>query len=404
MFGNAGRYYIPVAANSNVRASGAENRAVNYYYYSGQFDPVTAVPVGGLGANIGPVDNSVPVVPDPRTVAANNLTPMYQDEFILGLQSKVGANWTLGVRGIARKLKNGMDDYCGHQSLQNWANDNGYTNANLQQLNYGGTTATCVIINPGKDLNIALDLQNDGNLTQVTIPASYLNMPKYERNYNALEFFFERAMADNWYVQGSYTLAKSFGNAEGYVNSSLEQTDAGLTQDFDHPLFEDGAYGYLPNDRRHTFKLFGVYQINDEWRIGSSFLLQSGRPRNCNGFIPLNDPSVGIDAQYLAQYAGSSFYCPDANGNTVLTHRGDFGRTPWIYNLDMSVGYTPEWAGKHLTLEARVFNLFNFQRVTEYYETAQAGSASGQLPEPNFGNVVNYQAPRSVQFTARYEF
>jgi hypothetical protein len=403
VFGNAGRYYIPVAANTNVRASGAENRAVNYYHYSGEI-AADGSPVGGLGTIIGNLDTSVPVAPDPRTVAANNLTPMYQDEFIAGLQRQVGQNWTFGVRAIARRVKNGMDDYCGHQAWQDWADDNGYTNANLQAQGYGGTTATCVVINPGQDVEIAFDLENDGNLTVVTVPNSYLKLPKYQRKYNALEFFFERAMADNWYIQGSYTLASSKGNAEGYVNSTLEQIDAGLTQDFDHKLFEDGAYGFLPNDRRHTFKLFGVYQLNDEWRLGGSFLLQSGRPRNCNGFIPLTDSSVGIDSDYLALYAGSSFYCPDENGDLVLTHRGQFGRTPWTYNLDASIGYTPEWAGKKLTLEARVFNLLNTQRVTEYYETAQGGSADNQIPEPNYGNIVNYQTPRSVQFSLRYEF
>ena len=211
-------------------------------------------------------------------------------------------------------------------------------------------------------------------------------------------------MSDKWYLQGSYTLARSKGNVEGYVNSTLEQIDAGLTQDFDHQLFEDGSYGFLPNDRRHTFKLFGVYQINDEWRLGGSLLLQSGRPRNCNGFIPLDDPSVGIDADYLALYAGSSFYCPDENGDLVVTPRGSLGRTPWIYNFDASIGYTPNWADKRLTLEARIFNLFNTQRVTEYSEARQYGSADNQFDDPNYGNKVNFQAPRYVQFSARYEW
>ena len=43
------------------------------------------------------------------------------------------------------------------------------------------------------------------------------------------------------------------------------------------------SYGYLPNDRRHTFKLFGSYALNDEWRFGANLIVQSGRPRNCFG-------------------------------------------------------------------------------------------------------------------------
>jgi hypothetical protein len=238
----------------------------------------------------------------------------------------------------------------------------------------------------------------------VTVPASYLGMPNYRRKYHALEFFFEKQMKDKWYMQGSYTLAASKGNVEGYINSTLEQTDAGITQDFDHALFEDGSYGFLPNDRRHTFKLFGVYEFTDEWRLGASFLLQSGRPINCNGYIDLFDPRIGIDFAYFGLYAGSSFYCADANGNQVAGHRGDRGRTPWIYNLDLSLGYTPEWADKKLTLEARVFNVFNTQRVTEYNENSQLGSGLSPEPDLNFLNAVNYQTPRSVEFVVRYEF
>lgn len=398
VFGNLGRYYIPVAANSNVRASGGDNIAQNYYLYSGVIDPVTGAPVGGLGAQLGPNDSSVPVAPDPRTVAATNLTPMYQDELILGLQKDFGNNWTAGVRAIAREVKSGMDDYCGHQAFQTWAQDNGYTNFDADSM------ARCFLINPGKDVEIAVDLQSDGNLQVIKVPAAYLGLPAYKRKYRALEFFWEKAMADNWYLQGSYTLSQSYGNVEGYVNSTLQQEDAGLTQDFDHALFEDGSYGYLPNDHRHTLKLFGVYQLSDEWRVGGSFLLQSGRPVNCNGYIDLNDPRIGMDYNYYSNYAGSSFYCKNSQGVQVVGHRGDRGRTPWIYNFDASVGYTPIWAGKKLTLEMKVFNLINTQRVTEYSEFSQFGGSAAPQDDPNFLNTVNYQSPRSVQFTARYEF
>ena len=188
---------------------------------------------------------------------------------------------------------------------------------------------------------------------------------------------------------------------EGYVNSTLEQDDAGLTQDFDHRLFEDGAYGYLPNDRRHTLKLFGAYEINDEWRVGSNLLVQSGRPINCNGYIPLD--GTGIDAGNLVFYSASSFYCLDQDLNTVLGNRGDRGRTPWTYNVDASLAYLPAWANEKLTLQVDVFNIFNLQRVTEYYEVGES-SRSTPTFEPNFLNDVNYQTPRSLRFTARYEF
>lgn len=95
---------------------------------------------------------------------------------------------------------------------------------------------------------------------------------------------------------------------EGYVNSTLEQEDPGLTQDFDHRLFTDGTYGPTPNDRQHTLKLFGAYALTPEWQLGGNLILQSGRPVNCQGYIPLDDipqPDQGT----LTNYSGSSFYC-----------------------------------------------------------------------------------------------
>lgn len=414
VFANAGRYYIPIAANTSVRMAGGDNTAENFYLYDGQIDPVTGAPAHGLGAEIGPHDASVPVAPDPRTVAATNLKPMYQDEIILGVQKQLANDWMVGVRGIQREVKAGMDDYCAHQGFQKWAEDNGYDNANLAYSGEGsgGTMAQCILLNPGRDVELALDLENDGNLQVVTVPASYLGLPKYSRKYNALEFFFEHHDGDKWYLQGSYTYAKLKGTSEGYVNSTLEQEDAGINQDFDHALFERGAYGYLPNDRRHTLKLFGTYKVNDEWQVGGNALVQSGRPVSCNGFIPLDDPSIDdsdvntpvYDWDLFSQWSGSSFYCRDANGNDVLGSRGDRGRTPWIFSVDASVTYAPAWAGKHLSFDLKVFNVFDTQRVTEYNENSALGTNNSQEPDLNFLNRVNYQAPRSVQIGVHYTF
>jgi hypothetical protein len=241
------------------------------------------------------------------------------------------------------------------------------------------------------------------------VPNSYLGLPEYNRRYHALEFFWERNAGDNWYLQGSYTFAKSRGNMEGYVNSSLEQDDAGLTQDFDHRSFMDGSYGYLPNDRRHTLKLFGSYDITDEWRVGGNLLVQSGRPVNCQGYVPFpGDEDDGT----LNAYGPSSFYCSDPNNIdpvtlenvSYLSNRGDFGRTPWSWNFDMSVAYIPGWADKKLTLQVDAFNVFNLDSVTEYNETSNQTGRNPLLFDPNFLNDVNYQSPRALRFTARYEF
>lgn len=394
VFGNAGRYYIPVAANTNIRASGGEVFIVDFYRTTG-VDVATGTPTG-LGSKIGPqsVNGSLDP-PNSQTLAAADLNPMHQDEFILGMQHQMSEAWTLGARAISREVKSGMDDYCSHQPFEDWAVDNGYTNFDSSSM------AGCFLINPGRDLQIALDVNGDGNYTVQTVSNSYLGLPKYLRSYHALEIFWERNNNDRWFMQGSYTFAKSKGNVEGYVNSTLEQDDAGLTQDFDNKLFEDGAFGYLPNDRRHTLKMFGSFKISDDWRVGGNMVVQSGRPVNCNGYIPLE--GTGVDRGGLNAYGPSSFYCLAPNGTRYLSNRGDFGRTPWTKSFDLSLAYVPSWAGKKLTLQADIFNVLDASKVTEYYEVSENNRATPTV-EPNFLNDVNYQAPRSLRFTARYEF
>jgi hypothetical protein len=413
VYGNAGRYYIPVASNTNIRASAAEFSSETWYQLNGVNADGTPV----LGTVVEPeAVNGSRTPPDPRTVAATNLEPMYQDEYILGFQKQLTANWTMGVRGIYRDVKSGMDDTCSHNGFNQWAADNGFV-SDFATDGIGIDMPGCYIANPGKDVSIALDPDNNGTLQVYTVPASYIGIPEYERKYSAIEFTWERAKSNGWYLQGSYTFAKSRGNVEGYVNSTLEQEDAGMTQDFDFAAFGHGAYGYLPNDRRHTLKLFGAYDLSDEWMLGANLVVQSGRPVSCNGFIPTDALGVGApDAGTLGLYSGSSFYCLDPSGpysqvinaagdraHYRLGNRGDQGRTPWVHTLDLGVTYTPEWASKQLSLQMNVLNVLNAQTAIEYNESSQLTRLDAQV-QRDFLNDVNYQAPRSLELVARYRF
>ncbi|QYR53437.1 TonB-dependent receptor [Lysobacter soyae] len=397
VFGNAGRYYIPIATNTNIRASGGEVLIEDFYYTTG-VDTATGLPTA-VGAHFGPTNvNGSLAAPDPRTLTVTDLKPMYQDEFILGFQKQLNNNWTMGVKGIYREIKSGMDDFCSHQGFVDWARDKGYTNFDYTEM------AGCITINPGRDIQLAIDVDGSGNPTVQTVPARYFNLPEYRRHYKGLEFSFERSANDGFYFNGSYTYSMSKGNAEGLVNSTLEQEDPGATQDFDNFLFEDGAFGYLPNDRRHVLKLFGSMKVGQDWNVGLNMLIQSGRPVNCQGYIPLTDPRLGVDRSGLAAYGPSSFYCLAPNGSRYLSNRGAYGRTPWLKTLNLGVSYIPSWADKKLSFKLDVFNLLNSNGVTEYWETTARGSSASPVYDNNFLHPVNYQAPRSLRFMASYEF
>ncbi|MBI3711959.1 MAG: TonB-dependent receptor, partial [Burkholderiales bacterium] len=279
VFGNAGRYYIPVASNINIRASNAEYLIGQFHSFTGK-DPKTLAPLS-LGPQIGSsiITGSLQA-PNPATLADTELKPMSQDELILGFQKALSKDWTIGVKSVYRKVQNGMDDYCSSVGIAQWATDHGYTKFNPN------TIPTCMVLNPGNDLHLAIDLNNDGKLTTVMIPNSYLGLAKYTRSYKALELTLDHPFDGKWGVTGSYTYSQTKGTAEGYVQSDLQQDDAGGTQDFDFGSFTDGAYGRTANDRTHHIKINGNYAINDNFRLGGVFDAASGRPTSCLGFVP----------------------------------------------------------------------------------------------------------------------
>ncbi len=390
VYSNVGRYYIPVYANTNVRLSGQQLDKTNFYAYTGT-NSTDKFQVPGLGTKLGSeIVNSPGAAPDPRTIVDPNLKPMYQDEFIAGFQKALADRWSVGVKYTHRVLKSSMDDICFGAGAAAWAAKNGYTAAQAAAI--GDTVDHCFLGNPGRDLTANVDLNGDGKLVAVTIPNSALLFPeKPKRTYDALEFTFERAWDKKWSFQGSYVLAFSKGNTEGYVKSDIGQDDAGISQDWDYPGLMEGANGYLPNDRRHTLKFWGSYAATDEWRLGANVTLQSGRPKNCLGVY-----NGTLDESSIA-YGSSSFYCAGK-----LAPRGSAGRLKWFKELNLQATYTPQWL-KGATFSVDLLNVFNTRGIRSIVEAAEDGVNS---PSTGYGQPVadSIQAPRRVRLLAQYEF
>ena len=397
VYGNAGRYFIPVASNTNIRATRGESYTESYYTYSGR-DPVTAKPLNlvQIGKTSIISDGGLAL---PATIADINLSPMSQDEYILGFQKAVAKGWTAGVKYTHRKINNGMDDWCDPPSVGAWMKANGYPAFDYH------TMAGCQLVNPGRAVSLMMDAKDDGVLVPVTIPATATGLALYTRTYDAMEFSFEKAFDGKWGLSGSYTYSRSKGTAEGYVNSTIDQEDAGVSQDFDFGTFAQGADGYLPNDRTHAIKLFGTYGVTENFRLGANLNSTSGRPLSRIGFVPSTTPG---DATLYT--SASTYYYLNSAGVTVLGTRGSEGRSPWNHTIDVQAAYTMKMGSKNkLTLQADVFNVLNSQQPSELNEINDysRGTTTVGLPgrlSMNYGSPTSFQAPRSVRLTARYEF
>lgn len=393
-FANYGRYYLPVASNTNVRLAGGENFTERWYQCGPDgapedctFDAADGRPTN-QGSQIGDeVVYSDGEVPNPLEILDRNIEPMYQDEIILGFQKELGNSWLGGLRFIRRDLARSIEDVQIDHALTAYAAENNIIDTSTGNPHDATGEHVYVLTNPGQKMTVSYDF-NDGNgLQTVTLTPQQLQYPEAQRYYNALEFFFERMRRDGWFMEGSYTWSQSYGNSEGYVRSDNGQDDAGITTNFDTPGLTYAAYGYLPNDRRHKLKLWGGYEVSSQVLLSANFLLQSGRPRNAFGDCPASiDPEA---------YGGECFF--DENGN--VSPRGSRGTTPWIKKLDLGLRYSPTMV-PGLKLGVDVFNVTNEDTRTEVYEVAIEDSDV----QERFGLPAAYQTPRFWRFSAEYQF
>jgi hypothetical protein len=409
-----GRYYLPVAANTNIRLAGNETFTQEYFFLNG-IDPATGLPILGQSVRFDVLSDSNADQADARVLTSQNLKPQYQDEIIVGVKQKVGDRWTLGVNYVRKRLKSVLEDadlswniaaFCDTQDLDGCRP--GETPAAI------GGGGDYVLINPGRPIVTYVDLVGDGNLTKITIPAELTGFPKAKRKYDAVEFTFDRAWDGKFSVSGSYVWAKSRGNYEGGVKSDNGQDDTGLTQDFDEPGWMDGSSGYLPNDRRHTFKVYGSYAVTENFTVGAFAFLQSPRRFGCIGVY---DEDVGGAGRAITSLA-ASWYCRqqtaepgeidagDPGGvlgggvDNSLVGRGRAFKSDWRKQIDLNLVYTlPVMSG--LTLRADVFNVFNWKSKVDFREI---GETDGGTRDPNYAKVSGYQTPRYVRLGASIAF
>ncbi|WP_175597232.1 TonB-dependent receptor [Peristeroidobacter soli] len=404
IYANAGRYALPLTASVAIRGASASLFTREDYNFTG-VDPVTGAPTGLTSrGTFRYVNGEFGEGKNPATIASKNLEPMYQDEFILGAQMSITNHQNVGARAIYRDLKAAIDDNCDYTPIltsagftfdeeeEAWVDGNG-----RQAVLPNSGFPYCRMFNPGEDAVFMTDFYDTGTLTETRVNGNLLSS-KARRSYKALELFWN----GNWdqtFVQASYTLAYSKGNTEGGVKSDIGQDDTSVTQDFDYRELGVDSYGYLPNDRRHSLKVFGSYAITDELAVGTNLLVQSGRPKNCLGVLyPYHGEVHG--------YGPAFFRCGTTeaggvDGPSEPRPRGTAGRLPWTYTIDLSFAYTPRWA-EGLTAKMDIFNILNKQEAVAVEDRAE-DPATG-TPASTYLVPRAFQSPREFQFSLVYNF
>jgi len=416
LFGNVGRYYLPVANVINIKQAGGLLDERTYYAFGGwetrelngsQY----AVPI--LGPQLGPVDNSQGdgTVGDLRSEVDKDMDPVYQDELILGFEQALNQTWAYGVKTTYRRLHNAIDDM--EISATPQCGGNGYVG--------------WVMANPGRPVTVWGDTDCNGTMGYITIDTAKQGWAMYDsdgnylgqtgwvkpkRKYYAAEFDLDRAWDGKWSLNASYTLSWNMGNAEGPVNSLTNFDDTGRTENFDNPWVNYAGYGPLSNARRHQFKFRGAYAINDHWRLGAVADIHSGSPvsglGSGNPFDETNYYSYFICVDKCGnipgQFDADGDPVPYPSGQRVYVHspRGSYGHTPWIYNLDASISYLTKIKDANLVVKFAVYNLLNQQRTTAVEEQLQGDISN--FTNPTWRQTIGFQQPRFMQLTVSVDF
>ncbi len=343
VYGNWGVFY-DIFKMELPRGSFGGDKWLEYYYTLDRPDYPNLIvspscPPACDGTLIrGPVDFRHPSnAPDSETIDPN-LKPMKLQEASFGIERQIGSRMAVGVRYIHKQVDVAIEDV-------------GALDENFNEI--------YTIGNPG--FGAAKDFFPSGGTTAIPFP-------KAVRDYDAVEFLFDKRLSNNWTVRTTYTFSKLYGNYSGLSQSDENgRTSPNVGRNFDYPLMafgDDGqpVYGRLATDRPHQFKLQGFYDFTFGTTIGLNFYAASG--------VPVTREAAAIQGNnFPIQYKGRL-----SDGRTaVFSETGIF--IQHRFNFSGQLGFQ---------VGMNIENLFNQSGETDKFRTQLASGEAVDFDEPDF--------------------
>ena len=131
VFASFGRYYQVIPQDIQVRALGSEVKVFAYNYTADRSDPIAEAAFG------------YPALAQSGDYVPPGIKGTYQDEVIAGFEYEVLKNWSIGVKGIYRRLGRVLEDRC----------DIFETRVQLQGQIPADSLASCAVMNVGRALS-----------------------------------------------------------------------------------------------------------------------------------------------------------------------------------------------------------------------------------------------------------
>lgn len=269
---NMGKFTLPLPSTVSYDNASSELYRLTYFSFTGINPDGTPAGKQTLGSPIVYADGSVPRL---SNITSQGIKNTYQYEFQLYAQQKLGQNWQLLVDASASTLKNLIDTTCDQTGyISDYVKSHGHPN-------YPGLTGAtgCIMFNPGKSIVLRDDLDGTGNLSDITLPQSYLGYPAASRHYYGLTLGLSHAAtsAEPYFLRFSYTWSHLYGNSDGYVNVTKGSTSPtpGNSGNFQFPQFAAGNSGNLGEDVPNNFVFAGAYYFPDGFYVSSTLFAHS---------------------------------------------------------------------------------------------------------------------------------
>ena len=225
----------------------------------------------------------------------------------------------------------------------------------------------------------------------------FRNTDQLHRNYDAMLFQGQYRVAENFVLDGSWTVQLS---NEGNFEGEAPNRPAIASPAFDYPEITPGTRYYptgrLDEFQRHKTRVWGIYNLgvgNSTLDIGGMWRYNSGRSYS---IVATRQGQSDIQAGILDSlgYAGS----PDPR--TLFFNSGRGSESFEGYGLfDLSLQYSiPVWESLRPWVKAEIFNVFNNDKqiswntsVTPDTDSAvdELGLPTGYVEGPRFGEATS---------------
>lgn len=352
LYGSFGRYYEQLAMDLVVRSFSFERQARIF-----NFSPTSTTPDANAEDEIGRTSTIFGGFTEPSDP---NLENQYINEYLLGYEREVAPNIAIGIKGIYRDYGQVIEDFLCR------------------------TDGTYCIGNPGQGIMREIFLLDYSRSVAA---------PKAVREFKGVELSAAKRFSNNWQGLASYLYSKLDGNFDGlFAPFTNIGPDPNITAAYDYfDFFTNGSDltkitndGPLSNDRRHQFKVSGLYLTPWKLQVGVSAYYRTGTP--------------------LTRYGYSDIY---GRYEFFLGKRGAEGRTPDTYEADLHFGYPITVGPAEVNVLLDVFNLLDAQRpilLDERWGFQEADNASPTPVNPNYRKAALRTAPRSLRVGVRVSF